>query len=80
MTCNPNWPEIIENLNKGETPSDCPDLIARVFQIKVNQLKKLLLDSHIFGKHTAYIYVIEFQKRGLPHVHLLIFFSKEYII
>ena len=28
--------------------------------------------KHIFGHVAAYIYVIEFQKRGLPHVHLLV--------
>lgn len=26
-----------------------------------------------FGKVTAHLHVIEFQKRGLPHAHLLIF-------
>ncbi|THU87594.1 hypothetical protein K435DRAFT_577156, partial [Dendrothele bispora CBS 962.96] len=37
--------------------------------------KELLNDIYnvgIFGKAVAYVYTIEFQKRGLPHVHLLI--------
>lgn len=34
MTCNPNWPEITENLLQGQTPNDRPDLINRVFRIK----------------------------------------------
>ncbi|XP_027099304.1 uncharacterized protein [Coffea arabica] len=35
-------------------------------------LKKELLKRHIFGKVAAYTYIIEFQKRGLPHAHFLI--------
>ena len=39
------------------------------------QLQELLYDikhKHILGKPVAMIYVIEFQKRGLPHCHMLI--------
>ncbi|CAO4379799.1 unnamed protein product [Caenorhabditis nigoni] len=35
FTCNPKWMEIQENLNTGQTASDGPDLIARVFNEKV---------------------------------------------
>ncbi|POM75052.1 LOW QUALITY PROTEIN: Helitron helicase-like protein [Phytophthora palmivora] len=31
MTCNPNWPEIKENLRPGEKASDRPNVVARVF-------------------------------------------------
>jgi hypothetical protein len=30
-----------------------------------------------FGKATAYVFVIEFQKRGLPHAHILLTLAKE---
>src|SRR5207237_8308508 len=30
------------------------------------------LKHHIFGIVVAYVYVIEFQKRGLPHSHILL--------
>jgi hypothetical protein len=30
-----------------------------------------------FGHVTAYVYVIEFQKRGLPHAHILLTLAKE---
>ena len=29
------------------------------------------------GKSIAYTYVIEFQKRGLPHMHMLLFLDKK---
>ena len=72
MTCNPNWREIKDNLYPGQTPIDRPDLIARVFKIKLNELKKDLTTNKVFGKVKAFVYTIEFQKRGLPHAHILI--------
>ncbi|PIC14437.1 hypothetical protein B9Z55_026756 [Caenorhabditis nigoni] len=72
MTCNPKWDEIQECLFSGQTASDRPDIVARVFQLKVEELKKDLFQRNVLGEVLAYIYVIEFQKRGLPHMHMLI--------
>ncbi|XP_043469512.1 uncharacterized protein LOC122503140 [Leptopilina heterotoma] len=80
MTCNPKWPEIMENLLDSETASDRPDIVARVFQKKVKELMCELKDKQIFGPVIAYVYVIEFQKRGLPHVHSIIFLDKKFAI
>lgn len=38
LTANPKWPEITDNLAPGQQPNDRPDLIARVFHLKVKQL------------------------------------------
>lgn len=35
FTCNPKWPEILAELEEGQVPNDRPDLIARVFYMKV---------------------------------------------
>ena len=72
MTCNKDWPEIKDNLFPGQTAFDRPDIVSRVFELKKNQLKDLILKKHIFGEVIACVYVIEFQKRGLPHMHMLI--------
>ena len=40
MTCNTNWTEIQRELRKGETAQDRPDLVARVFKLKKDQLIK----------------------------------------
>ncbi|XP_044578963.1 uncharacterized protein LOC123261436 [Cotesia glomerata] len=72
MTCNPKWREISENLLPGQTASDRPDLVARVFNIKKNALIDTIVKKQLFGEIAAYIWVIEFQKRGLPHLHMLI--------
>ena len=73
FTCNPNWKEIQDNLLfKDQKPSDRPDLICRVFQLKLKLLREKILKKHFFGRVAAMIDVIEFQKRGLPHCHMLI--------
>ncbi|XP_071930166.1 uncharacterized protein [Coffea arabica] len=72
ITCNPSWPEIKQHLGENDETQNRPDLIARVFRAKIEQLKEDLLKKHIFGQVAAYTYVIEFQKRGLPHAHFLI--------
>ncbi|CAO4369137.1 unnamed protein product [Caenorhabditis nigoni] len=72
MTCNPYWEEIQEHLEEDQTATDRPDIVARVFQMKVNEFRDDVVKKEIFGKVQAYIFVIEFQKRGLPHLHMLL--------
>ncbi|XP_021986145.2 uncharacterized protein LOC110882430 [Helianthus annuus] len=72
MTCNPKWPEICDNLHVGQTATDRPDLVSRVFRAKLEDLKDQLFKKHVLGEVKAYVYVIEFQKRGLPHAHFLL--------
>ncbi|KAH7512984.1 hypothetical protein FEM48_Zijuj12G0148300 [Ziziphus jujuba var. spinosa] len=72
MTCNPNWIEIKQELIKNEEAQNRPDLVSRVFRAKLEELKKDLFKDEIFGPVAAHVHVIEFQKRGLPHAHILI--------
>lgn len=78
LTANANWKEITRELLPGQTAADRPDLVARVFKIKKDALLKLITKNGIFGKCVAHIYVIEFQKRGLPHAHFLIFLDHDF--
>jgi hypothetical protein len=73
MTANANWPEIHRELYPGQTPFDRPDLVTRVFHMKKDALLHDIYKDGIFGPCVAYVYTIEFQKRGLPHMHLLLF-------
>ncbi|CAA0830875.1 Unknown protein, partial [Striga hermonthica] len=78
FTCNPNWPEIIRFLEPRKLrPEDRPDIICRVFKAKLKQMIKDFREKQIFGKVIAVVYTIEFQKRGLPHAHILLFLAKE---
>ncbi len=72
MTCNPNWPEILHELRLGEEASSHPDLTSRVFNMKLNALLKDLLQNGVSGTTVADIHVVEWQKRGLSHGHILI--------
>jgi len=79
FTCNPHWPEIIHELrNGGLDPSDRPDLCARVFDLK---LKALIADiktkPYIFGNVIGFTHVVEFQKRGLPHAHMVVIVDEQ---
>ena len=73
LTCNPQWKEITDELLEHQTAADHPDIVARVFRLK---LQCLLQDLYygsvpIFGKMLGLIYVIEWQKRGPLHTHIL---------
>ena len=77
MTCNPNWQEIQENLFEGQKASDRPDLVSRVFSLKLQALMNDIVKGEVFGEPVANCYAIEFQKRGLPHAHILIILKKD---
>ncbi|XP_071684979.1 uncharacterized protein [Lolium perenne] len=72
MTCNPHWEEITSRLEPGQTPQDRPDLVARIYRAKLRSMKDLLIKKQYFGEVAAYVHVTEFQKRGLPHEHMLL--------
>ena len=79
-TANPNWPEITNTLLPGQTVQDRPDLVSHVFYQKKLFLIDLIVNKNIFGGTVTHIHTIQFQKRGLPHIHLLIWLEKEYKI
>jgi hypothetical protein len=70
FTCNPAWPELIDALLPTNTASDRPDLIARVFNLKLRAFLHDVVKEDAFGKVVAWMYTIEYQKRGLPHAHI----------
>ena len=73
MTCNPNWPKIKEHLFLNQQPDDRPDLIARVFNLKRKLFIKCLTGTQgLLGKCIACVFSVEYQKRGLPHLHCLL--------
>ncbi|XP_010490026.1 PREDICTED: uncharacterized protein LOC104767743 [Camelina sativa] len=80
MTCNPNWDEITEflELSGNNTPNDRPDAECRIFKLKLGQLLSDIDKGHLLSPPTAVVYTIEFQKRGLPHAHILLWLGGEY--
>ncbi|KAG3081284.1 hypothetical protein PI125_g20215 [Phytophthora idaei] len=72
VTTNPKWLEIQNNLLPGKTASDRPDIVARVFNMKLKAILEDITTNRVFGDMQAYVYVIELQKQGLPHAHILV--------
>ena len=78
ITCNPNWPEIKNALLSGQIAQDRPELISHVFNMKLKAIFNDILKEDIFGKVLAYLYIIEFQKCELLHVHVLLILTQPY--
>ena len=71
FTCSTQWPEIQSSLFDGQTANDRPDIVCRVFRLKLNDMIDVIVKKQIFGTVVAHVWTIEFQKRGLPHAHML---------
>ena len=54
-----------------------PELINRVFRKRLLNFVDKLKKYGYMGRSVAEVYVIEFQKRGLPHAHILLWFAQE---
>nr|GEX75019.1 DNA helicase [Tanacetum cinerariifolium] len=69
FTCNVKWPEITEYMADFPllTTADHANIVDRVLEMKIHQFIKYLRDAQPFV-----LYTIEFQKRGLPHCHTLL--------
>ena len=77
MTANPAWPEVTAQLRGHETAADRFDIVSRVFKQKLDELLRDLTQRGVLGQAVAYTYVVEFQKRGLPHAHILVIVRPE---
>ena len=47
--CNPQWLAIKRELYPGQSPSDRPDIVARVFNIYLKELLSDIIDRKLFG-------------------------------
>lgn len=70
MTCNPKWKEIVGLDNISDTWNKFY-LICDVFELKKNEFIKDIKERKIFGEIISYVFVIEYQGRGLPHMHFV---------
>jgi hypothetical protein len=77
FTCNPKWREIADALRfePGQQPCDRSDLVVRVFHMKVDEFIADIRQGVTFGPVLAVLYTVEFQKRGLPHIHCLMWLA-----
>ena len=62
FACNPQWKEIQDALLPNQTPNDRPDLITRVFKMKLKERIKMIKEDNVFGYCLAFVMTIEFRK------------------
>ena len=74
MTANPRWKEVRDSLAYAQTAEQRCDVIARVFHAKLNSMLSDLKNK--LGKQVVCVHVIEFQKRGLPHAHIVVILAQ----
>lgn len=78
MTCNSEWAEIQNRLGPGQDFSDVPCDVIRVFKQKLTLLEQALKSMFPHAGAVQYmIHSIEFQKRGLPHAHILCKYARD---
>ncbi|WVZ78244.1 LOW QUALITY PROTEIN: hypothetical protein U9M48_025987 [Paspalum notatum var. saurae] len=79
FTCNPKWVEISEAIacEPGQKPTDRADVVVRVYHMKLEELMQVVKDGTAFGPVTAVLHTVEFQKRGLPHAHIILWVAQD---
>ncbi|XP_065663052.1 uncharacterized protein LOC136085656 [Hydra vulgaris] len=60
-----------------QTANNRPDLVTRVFKLKLNNLLNDIFKHGVLGKVVTHVQVIEFQKRGLLHAHILLHLAND---
>ena len=61
----------------GQTAADRPGLVAGVFYLRLRGLMDQIKNKQVFGSLLGWVWTIEYQKRGLPHLHLLLFLKTD---
>ena len=65
-------------LEPEQEPHDQQDLVARLFNIKLWELMTNLIERNIFGTMVGKVWMFEFQKRSLPHKHIMIILNETF--
>ncbi|KAL3105716.1 hypothetical protein niasHT_029001 [Heterodera trifolii] len=76
FTGNPKWPEISEALRGRENYVHRPDIVCRIFMDKATEFIKDVTERCVLGKVAGWCYSVEHQKRGMPHIHMLLILEK----
>lgn len=56
----------------GTTPNDIPHTTCRIFYTKLLEFLNNITQEKIFGRVDVFACTFEFQKRLLPHAHLIL--------
>lgn len=70
VSMNPYWIEAKALKRSNGNFSDSA-MISIIFKTKLQTLLRYIQDKNTIGKVNSYVYRIKYQKRGLPHAHIL---------
>ncbi|KAL3076362.1 hypothetical protein niasHS_011781 [Heterodera schachtii] len=76
FTGNPKWPEIEEALRVRQNYAHRPDIVCRIFMDKAAEFIKDVTERGVLGKVAGWCYSVEHQKRGMPHIHMLLILER----
>jgi len=65
MIYNPTWREILDELELGQSPLERPDIVVRVFELKLKAMIEEITQKNVMGETIAFYYTIEFKKHRL---------------
>ncbi|UYV78541.1 hypothetical protein LAZ67_16001942 [Cordylochernes scorpioides] len=77
FTSNPSWEGLSAALLPGQKQLDRHDITARVFRQKLVKLIGALTKGQLYGATVAWMYSVEWQKRGLPYAHILVWLANK---
>ena len=77
ITCNPAWPEIMNNLRPNQSWCDSLQLVTKVFWQYLQNIALDLWKNGILCRYLAMIHIIQFRKPGLPHAPLALTFEQD---
>ncbi|KAK1365936.1 hypothetical protein POM88_041497 [Heracleum sosnowskyi] len=67
---------VAEHKKRGsQDASVWPDIVARVFKMKLATMMKDFTKKHVLGHVLTVVYTMEFQKCGLPHSHIVLWLA-----
>ena len=64
--------EVTELLRPGESPFGCTDIIHQLHHRNRKELLTDVMKGSVLGECDGIVQVVEFHKRGMPHLHMLI--------
>ncbi|KAL3119856.1 hypothetical protein niasHT_005916 [Heterodera trifolii] len=76
FTGNPKWPEVEEALRVRQNYAHRPDIVCRIFMDKAAEFIKDVTERGVLGKVAGWCYSVEHQKRGMPHIHMLLILER----
>ena len=80
FTCNPAWPEITRFCTAQDvTPADRPEILTRIFKLKLQALIKFLKEGKIFGAVRGGMIVI-FSSFCIIFILIFCFFLQRFLL